>query len=135
MAWQGGGRQVARLVPEGGGRYRSASPVETGAGWKTMVFVARGARMGAFAVSFPSDLEYGTPGTPLEPVRSGPLEAAPALLMSETHGGPTWVATVAYAALWIVSAAWIALLVNAYRLAGTGRPGPLTEDRVAAPAA
>ncbi|HVD00433.1 MAG TPA: hypothetical protein VNG93_04720 [Candidatus Dormibacteraeota bacterium] len=42
LAWQGGGRRLIRLQPDGAGRWRSAAPVPTGDSWKSVVYLASG---------------------------------------------------------------------------------------------
>jgi hypothetical protein len=49
------------------------------------------------------------------PVRDGEFVPAPRLLTSETHGGPPWVAAIAYAALLGMAAIWAGLLMLGYR--------------------
>ena len=115
MAWQGGGERNVRLVEVAPGRYRSAGAVPTGGSWKDMVFLARGDVLAGVPVAFPPDPTSHFGGYPLTPARDARFVPSSQLLMSETHGGPPWVAMAAYAALLATVATWLGLLLLAHR--------------------
>ena len=115
IAWQGGGQRGVRLHQEAPGRYRSTAPVPTGGSWKSQVYLASGDVLVGLPVSMPADPQYGTAGVPVEPSRDGEFVLGQTLLTSEAHGGPPLVAGITYAALLATAAAWIALLMLAYR--------------------
>lgn len=121
MAWQGGGEHDVRLDRVGPGHYRAEQPVPTGGSWKATVFLARGATLEAVPVSFPPDPENRFAGYPLEPQRDTRFVPAAQILMTETHGGPAWVAVAGYAALLGTVLAWLVTLVIAHRAVSRAR--------------
>jgi hypothetical protein len=128
VAWQGGGQRAVPLVRRGDGRYRTAAPVPTGASWKAIVYLARGDVLVGLPISMPADPEYGQAGVPAEPERDGDFVPVQELMTSEAHGGPPLVAAITYAALLGTAAAWVVLLLLAYRAVGRGgRPAVSVE--------
>jgi hypothetical protein len=97
------------------GFYRSTQPVTTGGSWKAQVYLARGDVLVAMPLVMPVDPLYQSPAVPLIPVRDGDFVPAQRLLTSEAHGGPPWVAALAYTALLAMAAIWVGLLMLGYR--------------------
>jgi len=115
LAWQGGGRRLIRLQPEGGGVWRAVEPVPTGGAWKSVVYLASGPEMLAAPIYFPPDPTYGSPGIQVEPRAERDFEPSPRLITSESHGGPPEVALAAYLALAVVAVGWFGSLALAAR--------------------
>jgi hypothetical protein len=133
-AWQGEGSVTAPLVEVSPGHWRAQSPVPTGGTWKTILLFARGSLVMAAPVVMPADPEYGQPAITLQAQRTEPMVPASRVLMREAHGGAAWPALLAYSALGLVTAAWIAVLVagavSLVRSGGPpGRPAPTTRRR------
>ena len=123
LAWQGGGRRLIPLLPDGPGRWRSASPVPTGGAWKAVVYLASGPELLAAPIYLPPDPVYGSRGYPADPVATRRLEPSQRLLTSESHGGPPGVALAAYLVLAVVAAGWfVSLALAAARLSGGAAP-------------
>jgi len=137
VAWQGGAPvQHAALVREAPGRYRSATPVPTGGGWKTLVMLYRGDVLEATPVAMPPDFQYDLAQVPapLQP-RADAFVPASNLLMREAHGGPPWPAALIVAFFAVMAVAWTAALTLAYARVGASGPGPSRPgDDAAAPA-
>jgi len=68
MAWQGGGRVVARMEPLGDGRWRSAEPVPLDGTWKSALRLHEGRAMVSVALHLPRDPEIPSPAV-TRPVR------------------------------------------------------------------
>ena len=121
---QGGGRVAAELEPLGAGRYRSSRPVPVTGSWKAVVGLQRGDEVMAAPIYLPADPEIGAPAVPALPERRAAFVRNTTLLLRETHPGPAWPSVVAYSALGLVSAGWVALFALAVvRLRGRGPDG------------
>jgi hypothetical protein len=79
----------------------------------------------------PSDPEYGQAAIPLQPERTEAFVPASQIFLREAHGGAAWPAVVAYTALGLVTAGWLAVLVaGAVSLARSGgSPGRPTSPQ------
>jgi hypothetical protein len=73
-------------------------------------------------IVMPVDPQYQRPAVPLTPVRDGEFVPAQRLLTSEAHGGPPWVAALAYTALLGLAAIWVGLLMLGYRAVAAAHP-------------
>jgi hypothetical protein len=113
QSWQGGGKHVVNLVETSPGHWRTSAPIVTGGAWKTIVYVSKADVVAAIPVSMPADLEYGQAPIALSPQRTEQFAPASKLLMRESHGGAAWPALLAYSALLLVVAGWLAVLVGA----------------------
>lgn len=132
FSWQGGGSRITPLVPAGPGRYRSALPVPVGGSWKSLVRFARGREMGGVAVYMPADPTIGASAVPVVPRRRQPMVSDQELLLREAHAGPAWPARVAYTAVGLVAAVWLAVLRSGFVAAGSPRRAPVAPPLFAA---
>jgi hypothetical protein len=130
-AWQGGGMHTAPLVEVSAGHWRAESPAPTGGTWKTILLLGRGALLVAAPVAMPSDPAYGQAAIPLVPQRTEAFVPASQMFLREAHGGAAWPAVVAYGALGLVTAGWLAVLVAG--VVSLGRSGGGPPERPAAP--
>lgn len=122
LSWQGGGSQIAPLVPAGGGTFTTRRPVPAYGDWKSIVRLARGRDLGGLPVYQPADSFVDAAEVPVVDRRAGPLVADERLLLREAHAGPAWPAVVGYAALAAGTAAVLALLtVGATRVTSQRR--------------
>jgi hypothetical protein len=133
-AWQGGAMHTSPLVEVSPGHWRAESPAPTGGTWKTILLLGKGALLVAAPVAMPSDPEYGQAAIPLQPQRTEAFSPASQIFLREAHGGAAWPAVVAYTALGLVTAGWLAVLVaGAVSLARSGgspgRPTPAQRRR------
>jgi hypothetical protein len=85
--------------------------VITGGAWKTIVYFSKADLVMALPVSMPADLEYHQAPVPLAAERTSRFLPASKLLMREAHGGAAWPAILAYSALALVTAGWLAVIV------------------------
>lgn len=122
LSWQGGGSQVAPLVPTGDGTFATRRPVPVGGDWKSVVRLARGRELGGLPVYMPADPFIDAAEVPVVERRAGPLVADRRLLLREAHAGPAWPAAVGYSGLAVGIAAVLALLA-----AGVTRLRPARE--------
>jgi hypothetical protein len=112
-SWQGGGIKGTPLVEIEGkpGEYRTASPVEIKAPWKTTVSLQRNDEMMAAPVFMPADPGIGFEARPAVD-RSVDFVKNTELLLPETRPGDPGVMQMSYAALLAVIALWIAMTVK-----------------------
>jgi hypothetical protein len=147
-SWQGGGLHNVKLVETSPGHWRAQSTVITGGAWKTIVYFSKADLVMALPVSMPADLEYHQAPIPLAAERTSRFVPASKLLMREAHGGAAWPAILAYSALALVAAGWLAVIVagavsisrqdlppRGPTTARTGRPAKVRRRRPAAAAA
>jgi hypothetical protein len=113
MAWQGGGRILAALVPIGTpGTYAVEEPVPVHGGWKTLVRLAARDHLAAVPIRLPADPEIGASAVPVEAERTVPFVDEPTVLQREAREGPRWPSMVAYAGLAASTTGVVAALVG-----------------------
>jgi hypothetical protein len=125
LSWQGGGERNTPLVQVRPGEYRTASPVPTGATWKTIVWMAKRDVMMSAPVSFPLDVEYAQAPIVPRAVQTVSFVPSSSLLMREAHTGAAWPMILAYGGLLGVALLWIGVLVAGFVSVarGTGAGG------------
>jgi hypothetical protein len=111
LSWQGGGERTTDLVEVRPGEYRTASPVPTGASWKTLIWLVRRDVLMALPVSMPLDVEAGQGPIVPAPVKTVHFVIASSLLMRETHSGALWPQLLAYSGLGLVTLLWVGVLL------------------------
>jgi len=120
LSWQGRTpghtRQITHLRATGPGHFAGDRPVPVGGNWKSMLRLAQGSHLMGLAVYLPPSPESGRPGAPAVP-RAGAMGADTFLLQREATGGPGWLQAVAYGALAMIVAVWLALVAWALGLA------------------
>lgn len=128
-AWQGGGLELAKMVPTGvPGQYRTAEPVPVDGHWKTLLRLHRGTEMMALPIYLPADPEIHEPAIPAVD-RTMAFESERRYLLRETHDGNQWLSPVIHLTLAAVAAVWaLAFVVAVRRLAPPGG-GPPTATR------
>jgi hypothetical protein len=120
LSWQGGSMQRSLLEEASPGTYVSAQAVPADGEWKSLVRLARKDIMVAAPIYMPADPEIGASGVPVEPRREFSFVRDTDLLLREAHAGPTWPSLVAYAAIAVVTAGWLAAFVFAFSRLNSG---------------
>lgn len=114
LSWQGDGREVIHLVPAGDGTWTSARPVPVDGTWKSFVWVADGAALGAVPIRLAGDpLLDHVPEVPVVPTRTSPWLAQTEVMLREMHEGPAWPGVVAYAGLAVSELGIVGLILAA----------------------
>jgi hypothetical protein len=134
VSWQGGSAANTRLLPDGPGRWRSATAVPTGGTWKTLVMLARGPEFEAIPVSMPADPTSGQPAIAAPAAADYTFVPASAYLLRPRPGtslvGPAVTAVFALSAAFVV----LVLLLGFMALARTTpAPGPTGARTTALP--
>jgi hypothetical protein len=142
-AWQGGGLELADMVPTGRpGEYRSEKPVPVDGLWKSLLRLHRGAEMMAIPIYLPADPAIDEPEIPAID-KVAPFESERDYLLRETHDGNPWFAPLVHLLLIGVCASWAAAFAYAVRRGASGgrpggtvrKPAPRSAARAAASAA
>jgi hypothetical protein len=121
-AWQGGGLELADMVPTGRpGEYRSEKPVPVDGLWKSLLRLHRGAEMMAIPIYLPADPEIGEPEIPAVD-KVAPFESERDYLLRETHDGNAWLSPLIHLLLVAVCATWAAAFAYAVRRGAGGGP-------------
>ncbi|HET7483029.1 MAG TPA: hypothetical protein VFK89_09225 [Actinomycetota bacterium] len=118
LSWQGDSMKDTPLVRTSLRTYETEESVPVGGDWKTLVRYARKDVMVAAPVYMPADPSVGAKEVPAVPERTVELQRDTDLLLREAHGGPAWVAVVAYTGIAIVALSWFALLALAFARIG-----------------
>jgi hypothetical protein len=122
-AWQGGGLELADMVPTGRpGEYRSEEPVPVDGLWKSLLRLHRGAEMMAIPIYLPADPDIDEPEiSAIDKV--APFESERDYLLRETHDGNAWFSPLVHLLLIAVCASWAAAFAYAVRRGASGAPG------------
>ena len=120
-SWQGGGLQLADMVPTGNpGEYRTEHPVPIGGSdtglryWKTLLRLHRGLEMMAVPIYLPADPTINKPEIPaVDGTR--PFVSEREYLLRETYGGNAWLSPLVHTALVVTAGVWVLAFVIAVR--------------------
>jgi hypothetical protein len=124
-SWQWGGRTILHMQDAAPGRYSSVEPLLL-TGWaKSLVRLHRGAEMMAVPVRLPADDAYDLAEVPAVD-RRVPFVSEQRFLQREASDDLGWFATVVYALVTVLAAAWVAALW--WAAAGLGRRDPSVPD-------
>ena len=128
MAWQGGGRVVARMEPLGDGRWRSAEAVPIGGTWKTLLRLHDGRVMAGVPLHLPRDTALGTAGVQRPARFSAAFVHDTELMQTERRDyAPGWLWTPAALLMLAFCAVFVAALAS-----GVARAVEVERARVAA---
>jgi hypothetical protein len=134
-SWQGGATHNVALVPEGGGHFRAATTVPTGASWKTIAVLMRRDVVMVTPVFMPDDREYNLDAIQVKGTQDVAFVAGDKMLLREAHDGAPTVRLLAYAGFFLVVGVWVgAIILGLVRLnGGTGGGGGAREKASRAP--
>ena len=114
-AWQGGGLELADMVPTGDpGVWRSEEPIPVDGHWKTLLRLHRRGTMSAIPIWLPADPTIEEPEIAAID-RAGPFESEREYLLRETVDGNGWLSPMVHAGLVVVCASWLVAFVVAVR--------------------
>jgi hypothetical protein len=139
LAWQGagaggpGGYEQQRMEPQGDGTWRSEGPVPVGGSFKTILRLHAGSGMQGVPVFLPADDALDAEEVP---ATDGPraFQREKSILQREANGDRAGLERAAYAALFLLAAAWMAVLSWGLRRLDPTPPRPARPQRLGATA-
>ena len=112
------------MVETGPGRYQSTRPVPVGGNWKSILRLAHNQVLASVPVYMPPDLLLRAPAVQVVGEKSASFVPEQHVLLRETHAGPAWPRTLAYALIASLTLLWFGTLALAFRAVSIGVAGP-----------
>ena len=112
-AWQGGGTKRILLNQTSPGVWTETTPIPVTGKWKSMVALVKGTWNMAAPIYLPVDIVIHKPEIPVVPERNVAMVRNTALLLRETHGGPSWPSTLGFSGLIVSFAILVGLVAYA----------------------